>query len=105
MQGEWCVQPEHPSKMRNGYALHRLSVSKYYITETNMGDTGMGSYIEVGEDWMVDTSHLDHDTLFVSDLLGGVSINIRRTKTGIEVRTYLLPDLEAKHFVTVETGE
>ena len=65
----------------------------------------MTTYIDIGEDWMVDTSHLEHDTLFVSDLLGGVSINIRRTKTGIEVRTYLLPDLEAKHFVTVETGE
>jgi len=94
-----------PEKMRNENALHHLSVSKYYITETNIGDTDMTTYIEVGEDWMVDTSHLEHDTLFVSDLLAGVSINIRRTKTGIEVRTYLLPDLEPKHFVTVETGE
>lgn len=65
----------------------------------------MSNYIEVGNDWMVDMNHLEHETVFVANISTGISVNLRKTDKGLEVRTFALPDLEAKHFVTVETGE
>jgi len=41
MQGEWCVQPEHPSKMRNGYALHHFIQGDCDMTGEEMFNIGL----------------------------------------------------------------
>lgn len=63
------------------------------------------TYIQVGEDWLVDMAYLDRDCLFVSDRSKGVSIHLERTEGGVEVRAYALPDVEPKHHITVTRGE